>query len=294
MSQPRTQATPAAQPAHARTAAELQITDLCVGYGRRRVVDHLSLPALPAGSITALVGPNGAGKTTVLRALAGLLPVSGQVRYGEQPLLDLSAQNLARWVSYMPQSLPHGVALTVLDSVITALQVHATFHGPSDQQSVSQAQAVLQRLHIAPLALTPLDQLSGGQRQMVSLAQALVRRPRVLLLDEPTSALDPRHQIDVMQAVQNSARTDGTIVLAVLHDLNLALHWSDRVVLLAEGRLVAAGPPTQALTADTLAACYQIAARVEQCSRGRPHVLFDGPLPVSAQRHPSQSGESIR
>ncbi len=261
----------------------LEISGLSAGYPRHRVIGDLSLPPMRAGTVTAVIGPNAAGKTTFLRALAGLLPASGEARYDGRNLLGLGSADLARYVTYMPQALPSGVALTVIEAVITALRVSAPRGACSGTRSRShggymEADAVLRRLDIAHLALSPLDELSGGQRQLVSLAQAIVRRPRILLLDEPTSALDPRHQIDVMAAVRETAAGEGVVVLAVLHDLNLALRWADQVVLLADGALAAAGPPEEALTAEALAAAYHVAARLEYCSRGRPHVLFDAKL----------------
>lgn len=260
------------------TGKLLQITGINVGYPRRQIIRDLTLPPMPAGTITAMIGPNGAGKTTLLRALAGLLPATGAVHYHGQALLQLSPADLARHVTYMPQSLPQGVALTVIESVMTALRVATPPGSGSDHQFHAQADAVLQRLEIGHLALSSLDELSGGQRQLVSLAQAIVRHPHILLLDEPTSALDPRHQLDVMEAVKEFAVAENMIVLAVLHDLNLALRWADLVVLLKDGALASAGPPDQAVTPETLAAAYQIAARVERCSRGLSHVLFDGKL----------------
>ncbi|CBS91134.1 ABC transporter ATP-binding protein [Azospirillum lipoferum] len=256
----------------------LRITGLRAGYPRRRIIDGLSLPPLRAGTVAALVGPNGAGKTTLLRALAGLLPATGDVRYDGQALLQMTPAERARYVTYMPQSLPQGIALSVIESVVTALRVSTLVKDRPESLVHAEADAVLQRLGIGHLALSPLDELSGGQRQLVSLAQSIVRRPRILLLDEPTSALDPRHQIDVMQAVTETAKTEGMIVLAVLHDLNLALRWVDMVVLLSEGALAAAGTPEDAITAETLAAFYRISGRVERCSLGLPHILFDGKI----------------
>ncbi|CAO3383011.1 ABC transporter ATP-binding protein [Azospirillum argentinense] len=264
------------------TDGALRIAGLGAGYPRRRIIHDLTLPPLEPGTLTALIGPNGAGKTTLLRALAGLLPATGDVRHGGRALLPMSPGERAHHVTYMPQSLPRGVALTALDSVVTALRVSPAGEGRSDavvrSQAHAEADAVLQRLEIGHLAFSVLDELSGGQRQLVSLAQAIVRRPKILLLDEPTSALDPRHQIDVMEAVRETATAEGTIVLAVLHDLNLALRWADRIVLLSGGALVSAGRPEEAVTPATLAATYRIAARVERCSQGRPHILFDGKI----------------
>ncbi len=260
------------------TDKALHITGIDAGYPRRPIIRNLSLPPMRAGTITAMIGPNGAGKTTLLRALAGLLPAKGEARYDGRALLRLSPGDLARHVTYMPQSLPQGVALTVIESVMTALRVSAAAGDGPDAHVHAQADAVLQRLDIGHLAFSSLDELSGGQRQMVSLAQAIVRRPHILLLDEPTSALDPRHQIDVMETVKEIAAAENMIVLAVLHDLNLALRWADLVVLLKDGAMVSAGPPEEAVTPEILAATYHIAARIEHCSRGLPHVVFDGRL----------------
>lgn len=159
------------------------------------------------------------------------------------------------------------------------LRVASSHSGNPDAAIHARADAILARLDIGHLALRPIDEISGGQRQLVSLAQAIVRRPAILLLDEPTSALDAGHQIDVMEAVGEASANDGMIVLAVMHDLNLALRWADSIVLLAEGSLITAGPPAVAVTAENLAAAYHVAARIERCSRGRLHVLFDERVP---------------
>ena len=143
----------------------------------------------------------------------------------------------------MPQTLPQRVALTVLEAVIAALRASplADRDRPADERA-TRAVAVLERVGIADLALEPLDHLSGGQRQLASLAQAIVREPAVLLLDEPTSALDLRHQVVVMTLVREFA-AEGRIVIVVVHDLSLAARWADQVVVLEQGRAV--GPPAR-------------------------------------------------
>jgi iron complex transport system ATP-binding protein len=137
-------------------------------------------------------------------------------------------------------------------------------------------QAVLEQLGIVELALRPLSTLSGGQRQMVGLAQVLVRRPELLLLDEPTSALDMRWQLRVLQLLHDVCRETGAIAVIAIHDINLALRFCDWIAVLGQGRLLAAGPARQTISSELLRAAFDIEARVENCSLGWPMVVTDG------------------
>lgn len=268
-----------------RTAQGLHVTGLTTGYRRYMVIRNLNLPMLPAGCVHALLGPNAAGKSTLLRALAGLQPAQGSIMLGEHDLSRLSLAARARHVSYMPQTLPGGVALTVLETVLGALRAAHADAAPTDtDEAVQRAVDILVQMGIDHLAMAGLGQLSGGQRQLVSLAQSLVRRPRLLLLDEPISALDLQYQMRVMQLVQRLAREQGMTVLVVLHDLQIAAQWCDRVAVLAQGQLAACGPPAEAITPAMLAQVYHVTARVEQASDGRLQVLVDGlqETPVTA------------
>lgn len=259
-------------------AANLTIEKISAGYPRRPVIRELSLPQIGGGQVVAFVGPNAAGKSTLLLALAGLLPATGIVGFGGVDLLKLTTADRARITTYMPQSLPQGVALTVVESVIAAFKGSAVanehmFAGAAPRKAV----AALDRLGIAGLALEGLDRLSGGQRQLVGLAQALVREPRLLLLDEPTSALDLRHQISVMTTLRHLA-SEGRTVIVVLHDLNLAARWADFVVVLNNGRVAAADAPAASLTRDVIANVYGVEARVETDAKGRPGIFIEGAL----------------
>lgn len=251
--------------------AGLDIENVRAGYRGREVLRGLSLPPIEQGRITALVGPNGAGKTTLLRALAGLLPASGSVHLDGLSLLNASADERARKVAFMPQFAPQRLSLTVIEAVIAALRaspVDAPGEGRGAQQRAFEA---LDRLKILDLALQPFDTLSGGQRQLASLAQALVRRPQLLLLDEPTSALDLRYQQQVIGNVREEARA-GAIVIMVLHDLQAAASWADTVMVLSEGRLFAHGCPQDVITAPMLGEVYGIDAAVEHTARGGIHI----------------------
>ncbi|KRW95315.1 ABC transporter ATP-binding protein [Paracoccus sp. MKU1] len=245
---------------------------ISVRYGARSVLAGLDLPLLRPGEVTVLAGPNAAGKSTLLRAIAQLQPHGGKVLLDGRDLAHVPMRDRARLVGFMPQSLPAGSSLVALESVIAALRAGETLGA---RQADAAAMAVLDKLGIGSLALEPLSALSGGQRQMVSLAQAIVRDPRLLLLDEPTSALDLARQVRLLSELRRLAG-EGRIVVAVLHDLALAAQWADRIVLIHSGHTHAEGAPEQVLTPRLLAEVYGVEARVERCSRGRIMVLIDG------------------
>jgi len=267
----------------------LEVRRLSTGYGRRRVIRELSLEAIPAGRVTALVGPNAAGKSTLLRALAGLLPVEGSVRLGGEELGGLPLSERAARVGFLPQTLPQGVGLTVLESVVAALRATGPGGGPGRAQGAEEeALAALEEVGMLDRAMEPLDHLSGGQRQLAGLAQSIVRRTTLLLLDEPTSALDLRHQAMVMRMVRRLA-AQGRMVVAVLHDLSLAARWADEVVVMDRGAVYAAGSAVSAITPRMLAEVYGVEARVETCTRGTLQVMVD-----DFGAGPAGAGESAR
>lgn len=250
----------------------LSIQEVSVAYGARQILHGVSLPSLPAGSLVALVGPNGAGKSTLLRALAGLERMKGALSLDGQDVTRLSFAERSRRLAYMPQQLPPGIALGVLESIVAALRVSGA------DNLLEHAFGALRQLGIEGLAERPLDSLSGGQRQLVALAQLLARNPQVLLLDEPTSALDLHYQLRVMAAVRERVVAHRLLAVAVLHDINLAASQADWLVVLRQGRVVACGAPEEVLRPEVLAEVYGVEARVERCSQGRLQVLVDRAL----------------
>ncbi|ALX15880.1 iron ABC transporter [Burkholderia cepacia JBK9] len=260
----------------------LTIDGLTVHYGRRNVLVSLGAGPLPRGCITALLGPNGSGKSTLLRTLAGLTrAASGSLALDGAAFVPGLRDARAHGVVYLPQALPAGVRLQVLESVVVARR--ATWHGfmPAGRHAGAEddgtaALAVLARLGIEALALRTLDELSGGQRQLVGLAQALARDPQVLLLDEPLSALDLNHQHQVMAALRDITRERQLVTVVVLHDISAALRGCDRAMLLHRSRIVRFGMPEDVVTPVSLADVFGVAARIERCSRGQLQVLIDG------------------
>ncbi|HWK42472.1 MAG TPA: ABC transporter ATP-binding protein [Croceibacterium sp.] len=261
-----------------RYSESLAIAGLSSGYRDRRIIDGLNLSPIEPGTVVSLIGPNAAGKTTLLRALAGLHAADGSVTLGDRELMGMALESRARLVTYMPQSLPQRVALTVLEAVIGAERASAVDRTEADRHAiVDRAMDVIDRVGIGHLAMSGLDHLSGGQRQLASLAQALVRTPRVLLLDEPISALDLHYQLKVMKLVHALSRERGMIVIMVLHDLAIAARWSDRIVVLSNGIVAADGTPSVAITPAVLADVYRVTARVTPQETGL-HIEIDDTL----------------
>lgn len=254
---------------------QLSIEDLCVSYGQHHVLTGLTVPRLANGQVIALLGPNGSGKSTLLRTLAGHTKVrQGRILLEGLDLSDMSVEERAQHVMYMPQDFPAAVQLSVFESVFVAAQVNV--HKKNRNEILDNVSKLLDYLGIAHLAERGLGGLSGGQRQLVALAQALIRRPRLLLLDEPLSALDLNYQYHVMRLLRHETRVQGLITILVLHDLNIALHHADHVLLLHEGAIVAEGAPAEVITPDKLARVYHVRSHMMHDGQGNTHVHVDG------------------
>lgn len=257
----------------------LAIRGFNAGYPKRQIIHDLTVSSLPRGKITVLLGPNGCGKSTLMRSLAGLNPATGQLVLDGEDLMALPFAKRAEKVVYLPQSLPAGVHLHVLESIIVAQRASGGHHNAEDKAQVME---LLEQLGIAHLAMSWLDQLSGGQKQLVGLAQSLIRRPSLLLLDEPLSALDLNYQFHVMDLVARETRKRNIVTVVVVHDINIALRHGEHVLMLKNGQLIASGEPEAVITAQSLAEVYGVRGRIERCSRGTPQVLIDG-LAVSPE-----------
>jgi iron complex transport system ATP-binding protein len=250
----------------------LALEGLEVSYGRHVVLRGVSLPELRGGEVTALLGPNAAGKSTLFRRILGLLKGPGVVALDGRAVEAMAAGDPDR-PCYMPQDTAVNAVLTVFEAVLLARKQGGGW-AVSDAEADAVSRA-LRMLEIEALAARHLSELSGGQRQLVSLAQALVREPRVLLLDEPTSALDLQRQVEVLDLLRSLARERGLCVVIAIHDLNQALRFADRVAVLGEGRIVAHGTPEEVLTPALLRDVYGVEARLERCSRGMAFLAVD-------------------
>jgi iron complex transport system ATP-binding protein len=246
----------------------LQLENVGASYAGLEILSEVGTPRFNAGEVIALIGPNAAGKSTLLRRIAGLLAGPGVVRFGP-------ASRGEAGVCYMPQDGTVTARLTAYEGILLACKQQQ--HGWAVQASdLARIDAVMAGLDIEALAFRTLDEMSGGQRQLVSIAQVLVRDPDILLLDEPTSALDMRRQAQVLALLRSLARQRGKIVVIALHDLNQALQFADQVVVLAHGRALHSGRCEDVITPAMLRDVYRVDARVERCSRGTARVIVDG------------------
>ncbi len=240
----------------------LELADLHVGYGPEASVIEGANLSVADGELLALLGPNGAGKSTLLKAIDGLVAVDrGTVRVDGKPLDSFSRSKRASAVGYLPQSESTTFSPTVFQAVLLGRTPHAG-RRPSedDRRAVGE---MLDSLGLSPLAMRPLDELSGGQRQKVRIARLLVQEPSVMLLDEPTASLDLRHRIDVMETIRARVSEHDVAAVAAVHDLELAARFADTVALLSGGRIHDTGPPTDVLTEEAVESVYGVPVSVE-------------------------------
>lgn len=250
----------------------LVISNLSAGYKRRPVIEDLSLSSLAPGSLLGLLGPNASGKSTLLRAIAGLGTSSGGIALNGTDLTAIDRKKRAEMIGYLPQSLPPASPLVAYEAVMSACRAVRALDTKTAEKAVETAFADLGINH---LALERMNRLSGGQRQMVGLAQVVVRNPGLLLLDEPTSALDLKWQLAVIEAVREILRATGAIAIIAIHDINLAIRTCDQLAVMSDGSLIAFGPTEAVISPPVISRAYGVTARVEHCSEGIPFVLVD-------------------
>jgi iron complex transport system ATP-binding protein len=253
-------------------SAGLRFEGVAVRLGGADVLRGIDLDVAP-GEVVGLLGRNGAGKTTLLRTATRVIaPDAGSVRVDGDLVTALSRRELARRVAVVPQEthvpFPFRVAEVVLMGRTPHLGAFA-FESPAD---LERAQQALERMGVAHLADRSILEVSGGERQLVMVSRALVQDPRALIFDEPTAFLDLAHRVQVLGAVRELAR-DGRAALVVTHDLTLAARFCDRLALLADGRVLAAGPPAEVLDPQRLREAYGVEAQVVPGPDGAPLVV---------------------
>lgn len=255
-------------------AHSLLVEELTLGYGDRAVIEGLDL-VIPPGEVTVIVGANACGKSTLLRSMSRLLaPRAGRVLLDGKEVHRLPAKQLARTLGLLPQSPIAPEGITVADLVGRGRHPHQRLLSRWNAADDAAVAAALTATETTALADRSVDELSGGQRQRVWIAMALAQETDVLLLDEPTTFLDVSHQVEVLDLLTDLNRSRGTTIVMVLHDLNLAARYADRLIALADGRLHAMGTPSEVLTEETVRAVFGLDSRViVDPTSGKPLVL---------------------
>ena len=246
-----------------------------VTLGGKRVVDEVDLE-VARGEWVTLIGPNGAGKSTLLRAIAGLVPFDGAILLDGEPLERLRRRDVAQRLAFVPQSPLLPPDLPVGEYVLLGRTPYIGPFSSESRRDRAAAGRAIERLELRPFAERRLHTLSGGEQQRVVLARALAQEAPLLLLDEPTTALDIGRQQQALELVAELRAHGPLTVLSAMHELTLALQYADRLALLSNGRLVAAGAPHEIATESLLAEHY--GADVQVIANG------DGPVAVVPRR----------
>ncbi|WP_329790690.1 ABC transporter ATP-binding protein [Lentzea sp. DG1S-22] len=242
-------------------AARLGAEGVTVGYADRVVLDNLDV-TIPTGVITTVIGPNGCGKSTLLRTLSRLLkPRRGTVLLDGHDIARLKTKDVAKRMGLLPQTPIAPEGLTVADLVARGRHPHQSWVRQWSSDDADVVAEALRMTGVADLAHRPVDTLSGGQRQRVWISMTLAQGTDLLLLDEPTTYLDLAHAIDVIDLVDD-LHEGGCTVVMVLHDLNLAVRYSDNLIVMKSGSIVAQGHPSEVITSELLLDTFGLQARV--------------------------------
>lgn len=246
-----------------------EVDQVSVRYGSCEVVHQVSFSLRP-GEVLCVIGPNGSGKSSLVKTLAGVVdPSTGRLSLDGSPLTSRSRKEVAKHIGYVPQNLHYLTSATVLEVVILGRKPHVQWSlSLHDLEMVEEA---MKRVHVTHLAHKLLSETSGGERQRVFLARTLAQGPNIFLFDEPTSALDIKHQIEVFSMIKRLSAS-GKAVLVVVHDLNFAYHFADRILLMHEGHAVTVGQVHDVMTKERIQEVYGVP--MEFLTSGRNKYVF--------------------
>lgn len=264
----------------------ISVANLRVGYTPDRpVISDLSLN-IPGGQVTTIIGPNGCGKSTLLRAIGRLIPSQGgEVHLGDTDIGSMKRKDIAKTIGVLPQSPISPPGLIVSDLVSRGRHPHQSWIRQWSSSDEEEVNAALEMTDVAELADRSVDSLSGGQRQRVWISMVLAQHTDVLFLDEPTTYLDLAHSVEVLDLVNRLRRDLDRTVVMVLHDLNLAIRYSDNLVVMRDGDLIATGKPEEIITSELLKEVFELDATViEDPVVGGPLIVPNDPYDIKGKK----------
>ena len=248
----------------------MSVRNLVQGYGSKTILDDISFD-VDTGEVLALLGPNGSGKSTLIKTICNIMePRSGRILIDETPIEDIDITDLAKIVSYVPQSTAAATYTTVMDTVLLGRKPYVTWS--YRQKDIDYALDAMKAMRIIGYSSRDVSDLSGAQRQRVFLARSLAQCPSFFIFDEPTSALDLKHQMNTMIKMREVVHDKGAGMVIALHDINLAMNYSDKVLMLKNGKIFAYGTPDETITEENIRAVYGVESRIME-AEGRRFIL---------------------
>jgi len=250
---------------------KLTVERLGFKYGNREALREITL-SVEKNELVSIVGPNGSGKSTLLKCMDRILKPSFGAAFLDGKGMDkMSSKELAKEIGYVPQNAAQSFSLTVFDAVLLGRKPYMKFRvGEEDRKKVAEA---MKLTGIESLSERYFDELSGGEKQKVLIARALAQETKVLLLDEPTSNLDIKHQLEILELTRSlRGKRDISVVMAI-HDLNLASRFSDRIVMLKDGEVFAAGEPDNVFTEENISSIYGVAVHIVKHNSGAHYIV---------------------
>ncbi|MCF8554838.1 MAG: ABC transporter ATP-binding protein [Candidatus Nanopelagicales bacterium] len=234
---------------------KLTVRDLHVELDHKTIVSNIDLE-VAVGEWTCIIGPNGAGKSSLLKALAGIIPSTGQILIDDSNMRDLSQRDRACWIAYVAQEPVMPGGMQVFDYVLLGRTAHLKMLATESPKDLDIAHYVISELDLEKFVARDVATLSGGERQRVAIARALAQASPIILLDEPTTALDVGYQQEVLELIDRLRKEKKIAVISTMHDLTVSGLYPDRLMLLAEGNVVASGSAESVLTPENIARHY--------------------------------------
>ncbi|MBR3409351.1 MAG: ABC transporter ATP-binding protein [Candidatus Methanomethylophilaceae archaeon] len=250
----------------------VNVEGLSFGYGNIKILDSLGFTARP-GEITTIIGANGAGKTTLLKCIADLSKHEGKVTFDGR---EVPKEELFTFMSYMEQNTDLDIDLNVFEIVLLGKIQSLGFY--VSEEDMEEVYEVLKLMNITEFASRKIGELSGGQRQLVFIAQALVKNPSVIILDEPTSALDLYHQFNLVEFMSKITKERKCTTIMTLHHLDVACKYSDNMVIVHDHGIYAEGPPSKVFTTKMLEDVYRVRSNIVTDENGDMHLIVLGPI----------------
>lgn len=264
------------------TTPLFQLNGVCWNLASKNILKNISL-SLPRNKIIGIIGPNGAGKSSLLKVMHGQIKTSqGTVDFNGQPILQYGLKDKAKQIAFIEQLPELTFDLSVYDAVLAGRLPYQGLFSFSNASDKNRVLSALEKMELLDKVTQPFNTLSGGEQQRALIARSLVQGATTLLLDEPTNHLDIRHQLELMQTLQGF---DGSVIMTI-HDLNMASHYCDYLILINEGEVVKYGEPKEVLNAELISTTYKVETVVKESLMGTPYLYF-----CLAESYPINSAE---